>query len=242
MRYGALLVMLAAGLGLAGCGGPSKPLTTTNSNQSANSTVMLDPPLSVPPGFNSPPLEAAPATAQQEAGGDQAAPSQPTLGQMTMSQPTLAQTTLSQPTLGQTAGGQSTLSQPTLGQTAGGQSSLGQPNLGPPPLGQTAGGQPALGQPALGQSALGQPPALGQPGSAPTLSPSGQTPGEQAFLQAAGASDVNPNIRAEIDAANQTAMDPALVDKLVFGSSTPSANGAGVVIQHTQPGMLDTLF
>ena len=100
----------------------------------------------------------------------------------------------------------------------------------------------AGGQPALGQSALGQPPALGQPGSAPTLSPSGQTPGEQAFLQAAGASDVNPNIRAEIDAANQTAMDPALVDKLVFGPSTPSANGAGVVIQRTQPGMLDTLF
>ena len=143
MRYGALLVMLAAGLGLAGCGGPSKPLTTTNSNQSANSTVMLDPPLSVPPGFNAPPLETAAATPQQEAGGDQAAPSQPTLGQMTMSQPTLAQTTLSQPTLGQTAGGQSALSQPTLGQTAGGQSTLGQPNLGPPPLGQTAGGQPA---------------------------------------------------------------------------------------------------
>ena len=140
MRYGALLVMLAAGLGLAGCGGPSKPLTTTNSNQSANSTVMLDPPLSVPPGFNAPPLETTAATPQQEAGGDQAAPSQPTLGQMTMSQPTLAQTTLSQPTLGQTAGGQSTLSQPTLGQTAGGQSSLGQPNLGPPPLGQAAGG------------------------------------------------------------------------------------------------------
>jgi len=37
-------------------------------------------------------------------------------------------------------------------------------------------------------------------------------------------------------------MDPALVDKLVFGPSTPSANGAGVVIQRTQPGMLDTLF
>ena len=89
---------------------------------------------------------------------------------------------------------------------------------------------------------LGQPPALGQPGSAPTLSPNGQTPGEQAFLQAAGASDVNPNIRAEIDAANQTTMDPALVDKLVFGPSTPSANGAGVVIQRSKPGMLDTLF
>jgi Protein of unknown function (DUF3035) len=240
MRYGALLVMLVAGLGLAGCG-TSKPLTTTSANQAANSTVMLDPPLSVPPGFNAPPLEAAAATAQQPADVDQTAPSQPTLGQTAMSQPSLAQTTLSQPTLGQTASGQSTVGetggdQPTLGQTAGGQSTLGQPSLGPPPL-----GQPATGQPATGQLAAVQP-ALGQPGSAPTLSAKGQTPGEQAFLQAAGASDANPNIRAEIDAANQATMDPALVDKLVFGPATPSANGAGVVIQRAKPGILDTLF
>jgi hypothetical protein len=240
MRYGALLVMLVAGLGLAGCG-TSKPLTTTSANQAANSTVMLDPPLSVPPGFNAPPLEAAAATAQQPADVDQTAPSQPTLGQTAMSQPSLAQTTLSQPTLGQTASGQSTVGetggdQPTLGQTAGGQSTLGQPSLGPPPL-----GQPATGQLATGQLAAVQP-ALGQPGSAPTLSAKGQTPGEQAFLQAAGASDANPNIRAEIDAANQATMDPALVDKLVFGPATPSANGAGVVIQRAKPGILDTLF
>jgi hypothetical protein len=240
MRYGALLVMLVAGLGLAGCG-TSKPLTTTSANQAANSTVMLDPPLSVPPGFNAPPLEAAAATAQQPADVDQTAPSQPTLGQTAMSQPSLAQTTLSQPTLGQTASGQSTVGetgggQPTLEQSTGGQSTLGQPSLGPPPL-----GQPATGQSATGQLAAVQP-ALGQPGSAPTLSPNGQTPGEQAFLQAAGASEANPNIRAEIDAANQTTMDPALVDKLVFGPPTPSANGAGVVIQRAKPGILDTLF
>jgi hypothetical protein len=37
-------------------------------------------------------------------------------------------------------------------------------------------------------------------------------------------------------------MDPALVDKLVFGPATPSANGAGVVIQRAKPGILDTLF
>jgi len=245
MRYGALLVMLVAGLGLAGCG-TSKPLTTTSANQAANSTVMLDPPLSVPPGFNAPPLESAAATAQQPADVDQTAPSQPTLGQTTMSQPSLAQTTLSQPTLGQTASGQSTVGetgggQPTLGQTAGGQSTLGQPSLGPPPLGQSATGQPATGQLATSQLAAVQP-ALGQPGSAPTLSAKGQTPGEQAFLQAAGASDANPNIRAEIDAANQATMDPALVDKLVFGPATPSANGAGVVIQRAKPGILDTLF
>jgi hypothetical protein len=245
MRYGALLVMLVAGLGLAGCG-TSKPLTTTSANQAANSTVMLDPPLSLPPGFNAPPLESAAATAQQPADVDQTAPSQPTLGQTTMSQPSLAQTTLSQPTLGQTASGQSTVGetgggQPTLGQTAGGQSTLGQPSLGPPPLGQSATGQPATGQLATGQLAAVQP-ALGQPGSAPTLSAKGQTPGEQAFLQAAGASDANPNIRAEIDAANQATMDPALVDKLVFGPATPSANGAGVVIQRAKPGILDTLF
>jgi Protein of unknown function (DUF3035) len=226
MRYGALLVMLAAGFGLAGCGGSSKPLSTTNANQAGGGTVMLDPPLSVPPGFNAPPLEAAAATPQQQAGGDQTAPSQPTLGQMTMSQPTLGQTTLSQqtlsqPTLGQTAGGQS-----TLGQTAGEQSTLGQPNLGPPPLGQPSTGQPALGQ----------------PGSAPALSANGQTPGEQAFLQAAGASDVNPNIRAEIDAANHVTMNPAFVDKLVFGPNTASAAGTGVVIQRSKPGILDTLF
>jgi len=225
MRYGALLVMLAAGLGFAGCGGSSKPLTTTNANPAGGGTVMFDPPLSVPPGFNAPPLEAAAAT-PQPAGADQTAPSQPTLGQMTMSQPTLAQTTLTQPTLGQTAGGQSTL----------GQSTLGQPNLGPPPL-----GQPATGQSATGQLATGLP-ALGQPGSAPTLSPNGQTPGEQAFLQAAGANDVNPNIRAEIDAASRVTMDPAFVDKLVFGPDTASANGAGVVIQRAKPGILDTLF
>jgi hypothetical protein len=240
MRYGALLVMLAAGLGFAGCGGSSKPLTTTNANPAGGGTVMFDPPLSVPPGFNAPPLEAAAAT-PQPAGADQTAPSQPTLGQMTMSQPTLAQTTLTQPTLGQTAGGQSSLSQPTLGQTAGGQSTLGQstlgqPNLGPPPL-----GQPATGQSATGQLATGLP-ALGQPGSAPTLSPNGQTPGEQAFLQAAGANDVNPNIRAEIDAASRVTMDPAFVDKLFFGPDTASANGAGVVIQRAKPGILDTLF
>jgi hypothetical protein len=113
---------------------------------------------------------------------------------------------------------------------------MGQPNLGPPPL-----GQPATGQLATGQFATGQP-ALGQPGSAPALSASGQTPGEQAFLQAAGASDVNPNIRAEIDAANHVTMDPAFVDKLVFGPSTASAAGAGVVIQRSKPGILDTLF
>jgi hypothetical protein len=83
---------------------------------------------------------------------------------------------------------------------------------------------------------------LGQPGSAPTLSPNGQTPGEQAFLQAAGANDVNPNIRAEIDAASRVTMDPAFVDKLVFGPDTASANGAGVVIQRAKPGILDTLF
>src|SRR5258708_2936160 len=81
----------------------------------------------------------------------------------------------------------------------------------PPPL-----GQPATGPPATGQLPAGQP-ALGQPSSAPPLAPNGQTPGEQAFLQAAGASDVNPNIRAEIDAASQVTMDPAFVDKLVFG-------------------------
>ena len=256
MRYGALLVMLVAGLGLAGCGGSSKPLTTTSANPAGGGTVMLDPPLSVPPGFNAPPLEAAPAT-PPPAGADQTAPSQPTLGQMAMSQPSLAQTSLSQPTLGQTAGGQSTMGQsddmgqaaggqtaggqPTLGQAAGGQSSLGQPDLGPPPLGQSATGQPATGQLATGQLATGLP-ALGQPGSAPTLSPNGQTPGEQAFLQAAGASDVNPNIRAEIDAASRVTMDPAFVDKLVFGPTTPAANSAGVVIQRSKPGMLDTLF
>jgi hypothetical protein len=37
-------------------------------------------------------------------------------------------------------------------------------------------------------------------------------------------------------------MDPAFVDKLVFGPTTSSANSAGVVIQRAKPGMLDTLF
>jgi hypothetical protein len=136
--------------------------------------------------------------------------------------------------LGQTASGQSTV----------GQSTLGQPDLGPPHVGQTGGqtgSQPAMGQLGTGQLG-GVPPVLGQPGSAPILSPNGQTPGEQAFLQAAGANDANPNIRAEIDAANQVSMDPALVDKLVFGPATPSTNGAGIVIQRAKPGILDTIF
>ena len=65
--------------------------------------------------------------------------------------------------------------------------------------------------------------------------------GEQAFLQAAGASDVDPNIRAQIDAASQAGIDPAFVDKLIFGPSTP-ATATGAEIKRSQPGMLDSIF
>ena len=238
MRYGALLVMLAAGLGLAGCGGPSKPLTTTNTNQSANSTVMLDPPLSVPPGFNAPPLETAAATPQQEAGGDQAAPSQPTLGQMTMSQPTLAQTTLSQPTLGQTAGGQSTPEPTDLGSNRRGTIDPGPAQSGAAASWSARGG-PA-GDWASRRWASRRPwanpaprPPCRRAGRRRGSRPSSRRQGPATSIRTSGRKSM-PRIRRRwiLPWWTSWSSDPR----------TPSANGAGVVIQRTQPGMLDTLF
>ena len=52
---------------------------------------------------------------------------------------------------------------------------------------------------------------------------------------------MDPNIRAEIEAANRAAVNPAFVDSLIFGPSTP-ASATGAEIKRSTPGMLDTLF
>ncbi len=72
----------------------------------------------------------------------------------------------------------------------------------------------------------------------------GQTPGEEAFLQAAGANDVDPNIRTLIDQSNsnQAAADPKFVDELLFGANTPAAAGSGAVIKRSSPGLLTGIF
>jgi hypothetical protein len=70
-----------------------------------------------------------------------------------------------------------------------------------------------------------------------------QTPGEQAFLQAAaGPSGIDPNVRAQMDqaAAAAAGMDPVFMDKLIFGSNTPA--GSGPVIQRHSSGVLDSVF
>ena len=151
MRHSARIVMLLAALALAGCAARAALKSANSSQQSSNSAGMYDAPLSVPPGYNAPPLEAAASTPQQP--------------------------------------------------------------LDPNDQSQAAPAQAAA------------------PG----------TPGTQAFLQAAGASDVDPNIRAQIDAATRTNMDQNFVDQLVSGPNPP-ATSAGLQIQRRSPGMLDTIF
>jgi len=162
MRPGALLVAFVLVLGIAGCS-HSTPIKPASAPQSGggDSTAMFDPPLSVPPGFNAPPLEAAAATTQQQQPAD-----------------------------------------------SGDQSQAGASD-------PAAGGQPSSG--------------------------AAQTAGEQAFLQAAGANAVNPNIRAQIDAANRPAVDQDFIDQLVTGPN-PSATAPGLVIQRRSPAVLDTIF
>ena len=153
MRYGALAVILATGIGLGGCGGSSSNIFGPSKPPPDPSQVLLNPPLSVPPGYGAPP-QSAPAD----------------------------------------------------------------------------------------QSAFASDP------SATVGSSASQTPGEQAFLQAAGAADIDPNIRQRIDqagaaAAGQAAIDPALTDKLIFGTDTPAEGAAGAVIKRgSSGGALGGLF
>jgi hypothetical protein len=162
MRFGASLLMLVVGLGLTGCAASAVVRSNNGSNsQASGGTTMLDPPLSVPPGFNAPPLETPASTPPPAAAGDSA-------------------------------------------------------------------------QPAATDSASLAP-------AAPVAPAAPQTPGEQAFLQAAGANDVDPNIRAQIDAASRAGIDPGFVDKLIFGPSTPTS-ASGAEIRRSQPGLLDSVF
>jgi len=153
MRLGALCLIAAAGLALAGCGS-TKPIAASDGQVGDGSDTLISLPLSVPPGYYAPPLQAAAATSQQGAQADQT---------------------------------------------------------------QTA--------------------------SVDAAPSPGQTPGESAFLEAAGANSADPNIRAEIDqSAMNRAADPALVEKLLFGPSTPPAAAGGPSVTRSKPGVLDTLF
>jgi len=60
MGFGRLGLILAATIGLAACGGSTQ--LSANKTPTDNSQAYVNPPLSVPPGYNAPPL-AAPASA-----------------------------------------------------------------------------------------------------------------------------------------------------------------------------------
>ena len=205
MRLGASSLILVIGLALTGCA--AKAVLNANNgngnNQANNGIAMYDPPLSVPPGFNAPPLETPASNTPPPAANVDSPPAVP-------ASPTPPVTTTS------------------LAPQPGG------PDLTAPPGASTdlSGTPPPPAPPATGD-------LTGTPPPAPAAA---QTPGEQAFLQAAGASDVDPNIRAQIDAASQAGTDPAFVDKLIFGPSTPASAGGGAEIKRAKPGMLDSIF
>jgi len=206
MRLGASFLILVIGLGLSGCAAKAVLNANNNSanNQPNNGIAMYDPPLSVPPGFNAPPLETPASNTPPPAANVDSPPALPA----SPTPPVTATSLAPQP------GG------PDLAAQPGASTDL---SATPPP--------PA--PPATGDLTGTPPPAV--PAAA-------QTPGEQAFLQAAGASDVDPNIRAQIDAASQAGTDPAFVDKLIFGPSTPATASGGAEIKRSKPGMLDSIF
>ena len=218
MRLGASFLILVIGLGLSGCAAKAVLNANNNSanNQPNNGIAMYDPPLSVPPGFNAPPLETPASNTPPPAANVDSPPALPA----SPTPPVTATSLAPQP------GG------PDLAAQPGASTDLS----GTPPPPAPPGTTDLTGAPA--------PPATtdltGTP--APATPAAAQTPGEQAFLQAAGASDVDPNIRAQIDAASQAGTDPAFVDKLIFGPSTPASAGGGAEIKRAKPGMLDSIF
>jgi hypothetical protein len=240
MRFCAWLLVIGFGVVLAGCAASTPLKSNAGPSQASGGTSMFDPPLSVPPGFNAPPLE-TPASVTPPAAGDSSQP--PATG--TASAVPAAGSDASQPSATASAApapSSDTLLPPVSG-TASAAPATGADPL-QPPTGGVAGTAPATGSDPLQAPAIGlagtAPADLGA-SAAPASSPGGSTPGEQAFLDAAGASDVDPNIRAEIDAANRAAVNPAFVDSLIFGPSTP-ASATGAEIKRSTPGMLDTLF
>ena len=240
MRFCAWLLVIGFGVVLAGCAASTPLKSNAGPSQASGGTSMFDPPLSVPPGFNAPPLE-TPASVTPPAAGDSSQP--PATG--TASAVPAAASDTSPPSATASAApapSSDTLLPPAPG-TASAAPATGADPL-QPPTGGVAGTAPATGSDPLQAPAIGlagtAPADLGA-SAAPASSPSGSTPGEQAFLDAAGASDVDPNIRAEIDAANRAAVNPAFVDSLIFGPSTP-ASATGAEIKRSTPGMLDTLF
>ena len=248
MRLCAWLLTIGFGVVLAGCAASTPIKSDAGPSQASGGTTMFDPPLSVPPGFNAPPLE-TPASVTPPAAGDSSQP--PAAG--TASAAPAAASDVSQlpagdasqpPAIASTAPAPAsdTLQPPAPG-TANAAPATGADPL-QPPAGGVAGAAPALGSDPLQSTGLaGTAPADQAASTVPAASgtPNGSTPGEQAFLDAAGASDVDPNIRAEIDAASRAAVNPAFVDSLIFGPSTP-VSATGAEIKRSTPGMLDTLF
>jgi Protein of unknown function (DUF3035) len=105
---------------------------------------------------------------------------------------------------------------------------------------------PPLAAPAsTGPGASSAQIALSNSATSPDVAGGSETPGVNAFLTAAGANNVNPNIRAEIDqtASNQAKANEALMDKLVFGSSPPALPaGMAPTIKRSSPGLLSGIF
>ncbi len=123
------------------------------------------------------------------------------------------------------------------------------------------GGQPAPGEAAqISQAPLSVPPnydmaatasnaAQPQPGPVAGGTPDAtQSSGEQALLQTAGASNLDPDIRKTVDqeATAGVATSQDLMDKLAFWQSSaiqPAATGAGApTIKRKTKSLMDSIF
>ena len=122
-------------------------------------------------------------------------------------------------------------------------------------LGQSAPGE----TPMFSEAPLSVPPDINfsaQASSAPqpqqgtltdTTSGATQSSGEQALLQTAGASNLDPNIRKTVDqeASLDAGVSQALRDKLAFWQNSalqPSTTGATPTIKRKTKGMFDGIF
>jgi hypothetical protein len=74
MGFGRLGLILAATVGLAACGGSTQ--LSTNKTPTDNSQTYVNPPLSVPPGYNAPPLAAPASTGASTSSGASGAQTQ----------------------------------------------------------------------------------------------------------------------------------------------------------------------
>ena len=122
-------------------------------------------------------------------------------------------------------------------------------------LGQSAPGE----NPIYSEAPLSAPPEFNLPAQASSApqpqqgtladtSPVGaQSSGEQALLQTAGASSIDPNIRKTVDqeASLDAGVSQALRDKLAFWQNSalqPSTTGATPTIKRKTKGMFDGIF